>query len=229
MADYTLILGNRARSSWSLRAWLAMRQTGLAFDTIWVDLRNLAGRFELARHSPTRHVPVLRHGGLTIWDSLAIVEYLAEQAPDARLWPETSLARAVARCVAAEMHAGFAALCRHMPMNIGATDAGPPDFGSGEGKEVKADIARIVSLWRDTRERFGADGPFLFGEWTAADAFFAPVVCRFETYGVRLDNDARAYCDAVLAWRALADWVADAQAVLTAPPNPSLIPQQSLS
>jgi glutathione S-transferase len=102
-------------------------------------------------------------------------------------------------------------------MNIGATDVSTSDSGSGEGKEVKADIARIVSLWRDTRGRFGADGPFLFGAWTAADAFFAPVVCRFETYGVLLDDDARAYCEAVLAWRPLADWIAAAQAASIAP------------
>ena len=160
----------------------------------------------LLRASPSARVPVLRDGDFTVWDSLAIGEYLAERFPEAGLWPADPEARAIARAVSAEMHAGFFALRRDLPMDI---------RGSYPGRErkpsVDKDIDRIVSIWRDCRAVYGAGGDFLFGGFTLADAAFAPVVTRFVTYDVGLDATAAAYRDAVLAWPALRDWTAAAR------------------
>lgn len=207
MSDFTLVLGNRNYSSWSMRAWLAMGQAGADFEEEVIPLDTLPGRFAIAQRSPSRKVPVLMHGDLAIWDSLAIVEYLAEMFPHAGLWPHATAARAIARAVCAEMHAGFGALRSAMPMNIRMSK---PDRGRAEG--VDADIKRISGIWTDLRARFGGQRPYLFGEWSAADAFFAPVVSRFSTYAVALDDTCGAYVDAVLAWPAVAEWCAGARA-----------------
>ena len=205
MAPLTLIIANKTYSSWSLRAWLALKMTGAAFEEIVVPLDQPTTAADIARHSPTGKVPVLKEGTLTVWDSLAITEYLAERFPAAGLWPAEPGARAHARAVAAEMHASFQALRQNMPMNVRAAK---PDRGFGA--EVAADIARITALWRDCRACYSVGGPFLFGPLTAADCFYAPVVTRFTTYGVALDPVCAAYAEAVRAWPALIEWCMDA-------------------
>ena len=206
MAELTIIVGNKNYSSWSLRGWLALRQTGADFEEVVVPLDLPDSKENLLRQSPSARVPVLRHHGLTVWDSLAIGEYLAERFPAAGLWPEDVRARAVARAVSAEMHAGFVALRTHMPMDIRGRY---PGLGRGPG--VAEDIGRIVALWEECRATYGAGGDFLFGAFSLADAAYAPVVTRFATYAVALEGPAAAYRDAVLAWPALRDWTAAAQ------------------
>ena len=201
----TLVLGNRIYSSWSLRGWLLVRQAGLAVEEIVVPLRTPETATGIGKHSPSGKVPALVVDGLTVWDSLAIAEYCAEQAPEAGLWPADAAARAVARSVSAEMHAGFQALRGAWPMNL--KRKGPalaPDAA------VAADIARISAIWADCRMRFGADqpggGPFLFGDWCAADAMYAPVVSRFVSYVAPLDPQATAYCAAVMNHPLMREW-----------------------
>jgi glutathione S-transferase len=201
MIPCTLVIGNRNYSSWSLRGWLATSLSGIAFETELVRLSEPGSHAALLSHSPAGKVPVLRHGERVIWDSLAIIEYLAELCPDAGLWPADPGARAMARSIAAEMHAGFAALRANMPMNL---RKGLP--GKGRGPGVAEDIARIGGIWRDARGRFGQDGPFLFGRYSAADAMYTPVASRFRTYGVELDATCQAYVDAVLTWPTFLTW-----------------------
>jgi glutathione S-transferase len=206
MADITIYLGNRNYSSWSLRPWLALKQTGAAFDEEVIPLSEPTTRSTVLRFSPSGRVPALKHNELTVWDSLAICEYLAETFPAAKLWPEDKAARAVARAVSAEMHSGFAALRDHLPMNMRSSFP-----NRGVTPEVQADINRITAIWRDCRKRFGADGPFLFGGFTIADAMYAPVVSRFRTYKVELEEEAQAYTDAVWALPALQEWLTAAK------------------
>ncbi len=205
-AQWTLIIGNKAYSSWSLRAWLGARRAGIAFREITVPLDRPDSADSLRRHSPSGRVPVLEHDGLVIWESLAILEYLAERAPEAGLWPAHPAARAVARAVAAEMHAGFAALRGELPMDLKRTPAATPAPPSAFSAAVQADTARIAALWRDCRQRFGEGGPFLFGRFGAADAMFVPVATRFRTYGVPLDSECLAYADALLTLPEVLEW-----------------------
>jgi glutathione S-transferase len=207
MSAFTLVIGNKNYSSWSLRPWLAMKMAGMEFAELVIPLHRDATATEIARHSPGAKVPALRHGDLVVWESIAILEYVAETVPEARLWPEQRQARAVARAVSAEMHAGFVALRTHMPMNIRGSKS-----GRGRTPEVDADIRRIVAMWEDCRTRFGAGGPFLFGAFGNADAMYAPVVTRFNTYGVALEGTARAYADAILAMPPMREWFAAAAA-----------------
>lgn len=214
MPAMTLVIGNKNYSSWSMRPWLALAQTGAAYDEVVIPLdRPETGR-AIAAHSPSGKVPVLHDGALTIWDSLAIVEYVAERFPQAGLWPVAADARATARAVSAEMHAGFQALRANMPMNIRARLP-----GRGRAAGVDADIARIAAIWRDCRSRFGGEGAFLFGAFSAADAMYAPVVTRFRTYGVELDPASAAYAEAVLAWPAVVAWCKAAAAEPWAQPR----------
>lgn len=211
-AALTLIIGNKAYSSWSLRPWLALKQTGQPFEETVIPLRQPDTRARIGAVSPSGTVPVLIDRGaggadVVVWDSLAVCEYVAERFPAARLWPDEAHARAVARSVAAEMHAGFAPLRTHMSMNL--KERLP---GTGRTPEVEANIARITALWTDARARFGGGGDFLFGRFSIADAMFAPVVTRFDTYGVDLPPVARAYADAVLALPAMREWTAAARA-----------------
>jgi glutathione S-transferase len=203
MADLTLVIGNRNYSSWSMRAGVLMPAKGIEFEEVQIPLRQPGSVEEKLRYSPAGKVPVLIDRGLHIWESLSIMEHLAELFPDRGLWPEEARARAVARSVSAEMHAGFEALRTHMPMNCRARYP-----GQGRGPGVQEDIERIVALWNDCRARFGQQGDFLFGEFTIADAMFTPVVARFQTYDVELDPVARAYTGAVLAHPAVAGWMA---------------------
>ena len=204
MSDLTIWIGNKNYSSWSLRAWLAVERCG-AFDEVMVDIDTPMPHPAPGGALPAGRVPVIRHGDLVVWDSLAICEYLAETFPAARLWPADRAARARARSACAEMHSGFQALRTNMPMNVRRRAP-----GKGQAPGVADDVARIQALWRECRAA-AKGGPFLFDDFTVADAFFAPVVTRFRTYGVELDAVARAYSDAVFAHPAMARWCADAE------------------
>ena len=198
-----LVIGNKNYSSWSLRPWIAMKVLGLEFQELRIPLYGPASSEEIRRYSPTGKVPCLVAGTARIWDSLAILEYLAERHP---LWPEDPDARAVARSVSAEMHSGFAALRQHMSMNVRRRYP-----GKGRTPESMADVARVLALWTDCRERFGLGGDFLFGAFSAADAMYAPVVLRFRTYEVELPPACRAYTDAMLELPAMREWIAAAE------------------
>ncbi len=203
MADGTLYIGNRRYSSWSMRGWLAVR---LARLDVTVEVIPLAGGMTPAVRavSPSGLVPYLEHRGVAVWETLAIGEYCAELAP--ALWPQDPATRAHARAIAAEMHAGFRPLRENMPMNLGRHY---PGLGRTEGS--LADIARIEAIWRQTRARFGAGGPFLFGAgFTLADAMYAPVVARLLTYRPALAPETEAYCSAVRGFPPVAEWYAAA-------------------
>lgn len=205
----TLVIGNKNYSSWSMRPWLLLRQAGIPFDEVRIPLYVPGSEIDLAQWSPSGKVPALHDGEIRVWDSLAICEYLAERFPELELWPADATARAVARSVSAEMHAGFGALREHMSMNIRARYP-----GQGRTPDCLADIERILAIWTDCRARYGHGGDFLFGRFGIADAMFAPVVLRFETYGVALEGAARAYAEAILALPPLQAWVNDAVAEL---------------
>jgi glutathione S-transferase len=193
-----LVVGNKNYSSWSLRAWLALRVLGEPFEERRIPLYQPASKAELLKYNPAGKVPCLVDGERRIWDSLAILEYLAER--HASLWPAEAGERARARSISAEMHAGFAHLRQHMCMNIRKRHP-----GKGRTPEVEAEIRRIVDIWSECR------GPFLFGGFGAADAMYAPVVLRFRTYDVQLSPVCRAYADAVLALPAMQQWIGDAE------------------
>ena len=205
--NYQLVIGDKNISSWSLRPWLALRHAGIAFGEINIRLRQPDSETQIRRYSPAGKVPtLLTDDGQTVWDSLAILEYLAEAHPEAKLWPERREARALARSVSAEMHSGFAALREHCPMELLARTSMPTLPNA-----VGAEVCRIVALWRDCRRRFGASGPLLFGGFTAADAMYAPVALRFRTYLPDLapygdDGAAQAYVDALLTLPAMTEW-----------------------
>lgn len=208
-AKPVLYVGNKNYSSWSLRPFLALRWAGVDVDVTVMPLQGeglgQARMKEILAVSPSGRVPALQVGDVVIWDSLAICEWAAEQAPDQQLWPTDSLVRAEARAATCEMHAGFAALRRDQSMNIRRrvpTRAWP--------MEVAADIARITALWTELRTRHGARGPWLFGQRTIADAFYAPVVARFRTYGVPMEGVCAAYSKTVLDDAAFREWEQDA-------------------
>jgi glutathione S-transferase len=202
-----LVIGNKAYSSWSLRPWIMMTVMGLRFEEIVIPMGRPETRSAMLAHAPTGLVPVLVDGDHRIWETLAILEYLADRFPDAGVWPRDMAARAHARTIAAEMHAGFAAFRKDCPFNIRrAVKAHQP---SPEG--LKA-AERIDALWQDARARFGGAGPFLFGAFTAADAMYAPVVNRFHVYDVPRSATAQAYMDAIMALPAWAAWQAGAKA-----------------
>jgi len=201
MANLELVIGTKRFSSWSLRPWLALKQGQLPFEETVIELRCDDTAARIAAHSPSGKVPVLKHGGLVVWDSLSICEYVAELACAHSLWPENRGARAVARSVAAEMHSGFSALRKNLPMDAGRDF---PDFVPPE--DAAADIARIQALWNDCRQRFGSGGDFLFGRWSMADAMFAPVVFRFESYRIAQDSVGEAYMRAMLDLPGMKQW-----------------------
>jgi len=200
-----LVIGSKNFSSWSLRAWLALEHTGATYEEALISFGNPDWREQIRRVSPSGKVPFLIDGALGIWDSLAITEHLHEKFPAASLWPRDAASRALARSAAAEMHSGFTALRQNMPMDIQTSAP-----GKGHTPEALADAARVQEIWRACRTRFGAGGPFLFGAFSAADCFYAPVVFRFLGYGVPLDATARPYCDAMLAHPGVAKWRAAA-------------------
>lgn len=203
-----ITLGNKAYSSWSLRAWLMLKATGAPFEEIVIPLDRPETADTLKAASPSGLVPVLADGSLQIWESLAIGEYLAERFPAAGLWPADTGRRAIARALAAEMHAGFSALRRHMPMDLKQRR---PGYGRAAG--VRADVDRITAIWHDRlTAKSDRDGPFLFGRWCLADIMFAPVCTRFRTYAVDLAPACTDYCTAVLAHPDLLGWQKAAEA-----------------
>jgi glutathione S-transferase len=210
MADFTLVIGNKNYSSWSLRGWLMARIAGIEFEEIVIPLDLSETQPAIRKHSPSGRLPVLLHRGLAVWESLAIGEYLNDLKPEVGLWPAAAAARAHARSISCEILAGFAELRTHMPMNIRASYP-----GKGLTSAVRADIERITGLWRDCRKRFAGAAPkddgFLFGGFSAADAMYAPVVTRLRTYGVTVDSDADAYCKAVLAHPPMKEWIDEAK------------------
>lgn len=200
-----LVIGNRNYSSWSLRAWLALRHCGYAFDTVRLSLDTPQFGAQIRAYSPAGRVPVLVDRGEAIWDSLAIAEYAHERAGGG--WPEEPVARAVARAVSCEMHSGFESLRASWPMDIRARREAVPDA------RVSADLARIEAIFADCRVRFGAAGPWLFGRYSIADACYAPVVCRLQTYAPGFGGPAtRAYCAATLHDPHLTEWATAAAA-----------------
>lgn len=207
MSRLTLVIGNKNYSSWSLRAWLGLAHAGIDFREILIPLDRPDTAAAIRRHSPSGRVPALLLDDATVvWDSLAILETLAERHPEAGLWPVEAGARAVARSVSAEMHSGFQALREGMPMNIRKFLP-----GRGQPPAVLADVQRIITLWADCRSRFGASGPFLFGHFGIADAMYAPVVTRFRSYGVSLPPEADAYAGVVMALPTMQAWCAAAR------------------
>lgn len=205
-----LIVGNRNYSSWSLRGWLACKQSGLAFEELtvpiygeeWEQVKRKLGEIQPSRGK----VPVLWDGESVVWDSLAILEYLADKVGRARFWPKDDAPRGMARAMVAEMHSSFLALRRECPMNVRMRHEGfvPSD-------EAKADIVRVLQLWAEARARFGRGGPFLFGTFGAADVFYAPVVSRFVTYGVPVPGFAQAYMEAVWEHEWMQSWIRAAE------------------
>ena len=199
-----LLIGNKVYSSWSLRPWIVMRAKGIAFDETLVPLRMSDTTERIKQASPTGKVPCLVDGDVTVWESLAIMEYVAEKFPEKVIWPRDAVARAHARSVATEMHAGFMALRKHCPMVITQRFAAKP-----LPDDVQADVARIAAVWNEARARFGKDShePFLYGGFTAADGMYAPVVTRLQTYSISVDPVSRAYMDAVLTHPAYREWL----------------------
>lgn len=212
---YKLVIGNKNTSSWSLRPWLAMRHAGIAFEEVNINLRAADAKARVLACSPSGKVPALLvGGGRVVWDSLAIIEHLAEASPG--LWPRAAAARALARSVSAEMHAGFAALREHCPMSLLGRK---PKVRLP--KPVSADVRRIVAIWRHCRSQYGSGGPFLLGRFSAADAMYAPVASRFRTYLPDLapygdDGTARAYIAAIFALPEMAEWEQGARAEVEA-------------
>ncbi len=202
MAQLTLIIGNKNYSSWSLRSWLAMKQSGIEFLEVRIPLDTSTTQREILKYSPAGKVPILKHGDLTIWDSLSICEYIAELFPQANLWTQDIEKRAIARCVSAEMHSGFSNLRQHMPMNCRARLTGKEIQPA-----VQADINRITTIWRECREKLANEGDMLFGSFTIADAMFAPVASRFVTYDVKLDPISSAYVEQIYSLPAMQEWL----------------------
>lgn len=215
MAELKLIVGPRRFSTWSLRPWLVLKRAGADFETVEIDFTTPVGHVELKAVSPSGLVPLLQVDGETIWDSLAISEWAAERFPEARLWPAAPTARALARSATAEMHGGFIQLRTALTMNGGHLMVGDSRSEAPSHVAAEDDIRRLIGLWREMRERFGADGPWLFGDWSIADAFFTPVATRFRHYGVDLaalgdDGTAAAYAATLLADADFRAWEAEA-------------------
>ncbi|MCB1380311.1 MAG: glutathione S-transferase family protein [Alphaproteobacteria bacterium] len=201
MSRLHLIIGNKNYSSWSLRPWMIMTMAGIPFNETVIPLDTPETKRQIAEHTGAGRVPVLRHGRLIIWESLAIMEYLAELFPDKHLWPRTIGARAMARAVSNEMHAGFQAIRNACPMNLRR-----PSRPVAMNDSVLRDVARIELLWRDSRKNHGKGGRFLFGKFSIADAMYAPVVTRLDTYAIPVADDTRTYMDAIMSTDAFRAW-----------------------
>ena len=203
----TLVIANKAYSSWSQRPWILMKHFAIPFQEVTIPMGRPETRAEMLQHSPTGKCPSLKDGDIVVWDSLAIMEYLAESFPDLAIWPRDKAARAMARAISAEMHSGFQNLRLQFPANYrrGVRHVRP-------NEESAADIARIEAAWREARARFGQGGAFLFGAFSAADAMYAPVVNRLHVYDAPVAPDTRAYMDAVMALPAWKEWEAGAEA-----------------
>ncbi|SFN93304.1 glutathione S-transferase [Formivibrio citricus] len=200
-----LIIGNKNYSSWSLRPWLGLKVAGISFEETVLNLYEPEARSKRLAYSPTGKVPLLIDGEIKVWDSLAIAEYVAEKFPEKQLWPQDVAARALARSICAEMHSGFTSLRSELSMDVRAS------LKAEISPQAQADIDRIVSIWTECRNRFTVAGPFLFGQLTWADAFYAPIASRFATYDVALPSVAQAYIETVLALPEMQEWVAAAK------------------
>ncbi len=196
-----LVIANKLYSSWSMRPWLVLRAWQIPFEEIVIPLRTLESKAQVLAHSPSGKVPALVDGDVTIWESLAIIEYLAESFPAKNIWPQDRAARAHARAISNEMHAGFQALRQACPMNLGSRFA-TPDITDA----MQLNIDRIESVWAEARAKFGAGGPYLYGAFSAADAMYAPVVTRLDTYQLPVTRETRAYMDAVLKYPDVIAW-----------------------
>jgi glutathione S-transferase len=201
MSNLHLVIGNKNYSSWSLRPWMALSMAGIPFRETVIPLDTPETAVLISQHSAAGRLPVLHHGRQTVWESLAIMEYLAELFPEKQLWPKAVSARAVARSVCNEMHAGFPALRNACPMNIRRPQKPVP-----MNEAARRDIARIEQIWRECRKKFGKGGKFLFGRFSIADAMYTPVVSRFETYAVPVAPETRAYMDSILKTPAFKSW-----------------------
>jgi glutathione S-transferase len=200
----TLVIANKLYSSWSLRPWILMKQLGMTFDEIVIPLDLSTTKAQVLKHSPAGKVPILIDGDVTVWETLAIMEYLGD-AHHAPVWPSDVKARAMARSVSAEMHSGFSALRSACPMNLGKRYA-----GRDRGEAVARDVARFEDVVAQARGHFGQGGAFLFGAFSAADAMFAPLVTRLDTYSFAVSERTRSYMDAVLSLPAFREWRAAA-------------------
>ena len=202
-----LIVANKAYSSWSMRPWLLLAGFDIPFEDEVIALDQPDTRARIVEYSPAGKCPILIDGAIKVWDSLAIIEYVAETYPDKAIWPRVAAARAMARALAAEMHSGFTALRQHCPTQFARS---PRRIALNPA--VEAEVERIEAAWRQAREKYGQAGPFLFGEFSAADAMFAPVVNRLHIYEIPVGDDTRAYMDALRALPAWRAWTADAEA-----------------
>jgi glutathione S-transferase len=207
MPGLELTIANKNYSSWSLRAWLHLKNSGIAFEERRVPLYTTEWDSLIASRSPSGRLPALRDGDVAVWDSWAIIEYARSKFPGAVGWPAGERARAAALSVGAEMHSGFMALRGEMPLNCRRRIP-----GLIFSQEAQEDVARVKEIWRECRREFGADGPWLFGGFTVADVMYAPVALRFQTYGVVLEGPLEAYAGAVLALPEVREWVAGAEA-----------------
>ena len=197
-----LVIGNKNYSSWSMRPWLALRANNIPFEEVFISLyTGEADKQRILSFSRSGKVPILVDGDVAVWDSLAIVEYVAERFPEKRLWPEHPAHRAHARAISAEMHSGFAALRNECGMNLHR-----PVHAIELSDEARANVARIQEIWAECRARYGRSGPFLFGSFGTADAMFAPVVHRFRTFAIAVSKDTQAYMDTMMALPAFAEW-----------------------
>jgi glutathione S-transferase len=196
-----LVIGNKNYSSWSFRPWIGLKAAGIPFDEEVIPLYGEGAKAEILKHSPAGKVPILIDGDIRVWESLAILEYAAERFPDARLWPSDRAARAHARAISTEMHAGFAPMRSECGMNFWR-----PPVKRALSADAQANIARVQEIWSDARARYGAGGPFLFGTFTAADAMYAPVISRFETYAIDVTPTVKAYMQAMIALPAWQEW-----------------------
>jgi glutathione S-transferase len=196
-----LVIGNKLHSSWSLRPWLVMSHFDIPFEEVIIPLRTSESRDRMLEYSPSGKVPALIDDDVTIWESLAIIEYLAEKFPDLAVWPRDDKARPHARAISHEMHAGFQTLRQCCPMHLGVRFATPPLT-----EQLQANIDRIEDIWSQSRNRFAGGQPFLYGTFSAADAMYAPVVTRFDTFQIPVRETTRTYMDAVLAHPAYVAW-----------------------
>lgn len=204
----TLAIGNKNYSSWSMRPWMALKAAGIAFEEVVIPLyTGPADKQRILDVTRSGKVPALVDGGITVWDSLAIIEYVAERFPDAGLWPKDVASRAHARSISAEMHSGFMPLRNECGMNIHRPVRSKP-----LSDDAQSNIARIQDIWTDCRARYGGQGPYLFGAFTGADAMYAPVIHRFRTYDIEVTPPVRAYMDTMLANAAFREWTEGALA-----------------
>ncbi len=202
MEKLTLVIGNKNYSSWSLRPWLLLKHFDIPFEEIRVPLYQADTRDALSTLSPSGLVPVLIHGDLKVWDSLAIAEYVQELFPSLAMWPTDHNAKAIARSISCEMHSGFSAIRKHMSMNCKKSFP-----GKGLNDETKPEIARVQQIWRECRIKYGKNGSMLFGDFSIADAMFAPMALRFNTYQVDLDEACKNYVAAILELPELKEWI----------------------